>query len=687
MQENVSRYESEMFECRREKNAAVEERDSLLKQVERRNIEVERLQNDIVALERQLQAASRTKCEALAKVHEIESKEVTLDFKEKLMEQDKQILQHQIQSLTEDLNRSVAELQTIRRDHTLTKIQLETQITEKTEELRINRGSVAHLEETAASLQTKAEELTAKLHSQTEEAAKILNHYKKELQSKTKLVDMMREAKQENEQQINEMSACITELKKLLNESAERYGQLETKLKGIDIEHSKDLEEKDLQVRKLMDELEHANDLLKEAQEESLEHAVEQLAPTAAASSRLIKTGMTLTEIYSLYVKSAEELQVVKKENAQLNLRIRSIIEEIEERAPTIRKQNLDNQKLEEANSELSNQLESLIRDRVEAKEEYDTMSMKLGHMEREYKKLKMSQSDLGIQVCYLVKEIEQMRGGFTSDHDQSICSDMSASEVISKKLVTFSNIQELQENNQKLLHVVRDLSAKLEEIEENEAQKSTASFEAKLASYTKKMEEMQHSQDCQTQMMAICMQQRDRYKKLYSDLSKSLSNTQGLSKSFNFDGSMNGGDQMEEDVEAAASSTVSSEVVAVKERRIAELEEKIKEAQEHIKTIKEEYENYRKEKFTNEKMVNEHFDSMRNEIRDLTATNCKLMSTSANNNEQIKLQQKNAQTLKKQIQTLEEKNKFFEKIIVKHEQTEMLIKDEVCFKVFKAFF
>lgn len=683
LQENASRAESEVSEFRRDKRVAEEERDSLAKLADRRSIEVERLQADIVALEAQLQAASRAKCEALAKVHEIESKEVTLDFKEKRLEQEKQITSHQIQTLTEDLNRNISELQTIRRDNTMCKIQLESQLTEKTEELRIIRSSVAHLEDANAALQNKAEELTNKLHSQNEETSKVLNHYKKELHSKSKLMDMMKEAKQENEQQINEMATCITELKRLLNESAEKYGQLETRLKGIDIEHGKDLEEKDIIIQKLKDELVNANDLLKEAQEESLEQAVQQLAPTAAASSRLIKTGTSLTEIYSLYVKAAEEVQTLRKENSQLDLRIRSIIDEVEERAPQIRKQALENQKLEEVNAQLTNQLDTLVREGVDVKAEYDDMVMKLGHMEREYKKLKTSQSDLGLQVCFLLKEIEQMRGGFSSEVDQSISSDMPASEVISKKLVTFSNIQELQENNQKLLHVVRDLSAKLEDIEECEAQKESATFEAKLASMTTRMEELRFELNRKTQMLTISMQQKDRFQKMYSDLSKTLKSSDFNRTSFGFEGasaSLNG-DQISIDGDETVNNpqlVASQELVMVKDRRIVELEERLKDAQEQMKTIREEYNQSRKEQFANEKKLNEQFDSMRSEIRDLTASNCKLMATVEYNQEQLRLQQKNAATYKHQIQTLEEKNRSYEKIIVKHEHTDTLLRDEV---------
>lgn len=52
-----------------------------MKMVERRNFEVERLEDDIKSLKQQLQAAINSKCEALSKYDEIQHKESTIEFK------------------------------------------------------------------------------------------------------------------------------------------------------------------------------------------------------------------------------------------------------------------------------------------------------------------------------------------------------------------------------------------------------------------------------------------------------------------------------------------------------------------------------------------------------------------------------------------------------------------------------
>ena len=115
----------------------------------------------------------------------------------------------------------------------------------------------------------------------------------------------------------------------MLEEAVSEYGELETKHKEKLIQHEQELDEKDKIVEDLRTELKNVNDLLKSAQDESLEQAVERVAPSAAATSRLIKSGMTLTEIYSMYVKTAENLRLQERENAKLQIQLNEILAEI----------------------------------------------------------------------------------------------------------------------------------------------------------------------------------------------------------------------------------------------------------------------------------------------------------------------------------------------------------------------
>lgn len=79
--ESLKRNDTELLEYRKDRHGLADERDSLLKMVERRNFEVERLEEDTKALKQQLQAAINAKCETLSKYDEIQHKESAIAFK------------------------------------------------------------------------------------------------------------------------------------------------------------------------------------------------------------------------------------------------------------------------------------------------------------------------------------------------------------------------------------------------------------------------------------------------------------------------------------------------------------------------------------------------------------------------------------------------------------------------------
>ncbi|XP_050326890.1 nucleoprotein TPR [Bactrocera neohumeralis] len=680
--EKCSNHERELAALRAERNSVAEERDSLLKLIERQKSELDRLQEEIHSYQQQLKNAISSKCEAIARVDEIESQKVALDFKERRMEQERAMLHNQIRTLTDDLNRNISELQSIRRDNTVQGMHLEAKLADKTEELKIAQNQCAQYKETNDRLNQNVQDLSTKILTQNEEANKMMDFYKKELEAKTKLAELYKSNCEDTDIERNELSAAITDLKRMLAEASEQYGEIETKLKATVLQHDQELEERDKIIESQKSELQHANDLLKELQNETTESAISKIAPSAAIASKLIRTDMSLTELYSLYVKSSEELELQKRENARLNLQLKTILQELSENAPVIKKQELEYEKLIETNNILAHQRDELLSKKADMEDLMDNAHSKINHLERENKKLKNSQNDLSRQVCYLLKEVEQLRIGLISDNGPNQSGNLSTTDdVISKKLVTFNSIVELQENNQKLLLLVRDLSTKLEDAETLKQQMDAAAYQEKIENYAKKFQSMQETLNQQNNTVATLVSKCERYKKMYFDLQKNVQKSGSqLELSTADDAEMV--DLNETENKNTTNTSIQSKnrksIDSNAERRIRDLEQQLQEVKEQHKTLKEQYEYYTKEKKNNERIMNEQFDSMRTEVRELTSTNCKLMSSLEYSKEQIKLQQKNISTYKQQITALEDRSKNYENTIIKHEQTVHFLKDEV---------
>lgn len=597
-------------------------------------------------------------------------------LQEKRLEQERVLLQSQIDMLTADLNRNIQELQKCRKESNSRSMTVETRLHEKTEELNIATSQVRHLTEANASLNARIDELSQQLLAHSDEFTKMMEKYQKELQAKTRLADLYKEKSEEVLNEQRDITNVVSELRGTLKEATDEYGNLETKYRQLELQQQQELEKKNEIIQNLEEELKNANELLKAAQQENIDIAVEKLCPAAATTSKLIKSGKSLTEIYSLYVGTTEELARVKKDHEQMKLRFSEVLQEIQEKAPLIQRTQIELEKATEANVELNNQLETLIRERVDTRQQIDELMLKVKSLESQTKELLRDRQDLSRQVCHLLQIIEQARGGHGPQHDDSITSDMSGNEVITKRLVTFGDIQELQTNNVQLLAIVRDLTAKVEEMEELKSHMDQATYEAKIENYTRRLQEMQDNMELQTRMMEKCISQREHYKKLYNELNK-----KGPSKNTSINDSfMDTGD--DENTPSASNTSlnsagINSSIAIEKDKRISDLEKKVKQSEGELKTLKEEYDHYRKEKHQNDEMMNKQFDTLRTELREVSTLNCKLKAQVEHHDGQLKIQQKNVATYKKQIQALEDRNKNYEATIMKHETAMTYLRNE----------
>jgi nucleoprotein TPR len=98
LQSLSNKLETEAAEYRHQRNLAVDERDEQVKMLLRRNAEIERLQTDLTTLTKQFEAAVNAKCEALAQADEVSSMKLRLEYREKRIEQERQLLNNQIES-------------------------------------------------------------------------------------------------------------------------------------------------------------------------------------------------------------------------------------------------------------------------------------------------------------------------------------------------------------------------------------------------------------------------------------------------------------------------------------------------------------------------------------------------------------------------------------------------------------
>lgn len=279
----------------------------------------------------------------------------------------------------------------------------------------------------------------------------------------------------------------------------------------------------------------------------------------------------------------------------------------------------------------------------------------------RENQRLKKELADLGRQVCHLLKEVEQSRNGSSSaSTDQDLSDSISSADIITKRLVTFSDIAELQSNNQRLLALVRELTSKQEEAESYDP----VQLKMEIAKLREQQADSLDQLDKQNKMMSVVINQRDMYKSLYTQAIKGSGESipMELGRSYMNDSS---------------SPKAPEESEEQQDPKLKDLESKIEKYEKEINYLKEENEVFKKEKTANENMLVKHLDAMREEVKEVTRTNIKLVVQVEGNQENFKVLQKNIEIYKNRIAALEQQNKIYSDSIIKHEQTIAYLKDE----------
>ncbi|KAF8967178.1 hypothetical protein BDZ97DRAFT_1917117 [Flammula alnicola] len=200
------------------------------------------------------------------------------------------------------------------------------------------------------------------------------------------------------------------------------------------------------------------------------------LSPTVAMASKSQRSGKTFTEVYADYVRLQEEYAVKSAEYDHMDRTLSSVLAQIEERAPILSQQRIEYERLQVEASQLGSQLSQALADRDAQANLAQEQGQKLGKSTNENNLLQKQLEDLGRQVQTLLREITRRDDPtIPSDEDLEALALEPVTDtqtMISNNLVLFRSIGELQNQNSRLLKIVRDLGEKMES-EEREYRES----------------------------------------------------------------------------------------------------------------------------------------------------------------------------------------------------------------------
>ena len=254
-----------------------------------------------------------------------------------------------------------------------------------------------------------------------------------------------------------------------------------------------------------------------------------------------------------------------------------------------------------------------------------------------------------------MIREVEAARFGRTARHEpeeDDAEQPMDADGAISERLVTFKNVQELQEKNAELLVVIREISSKHESQEAKLVEERTADLKKELDDAKEQLEDLTEARRRQEVLVENIILQRDMYKSMAEagpkEPSTSTLNTPLASST---------------PALGASKKHVSSPGSTQAEVRAAKAEAALEE-------IKKDFDVYREEKCNHEKMLDEALETARTELTEARNKVIKFTANEEWNTERFKIAQDNNASYKKEIAYLEEKSSSLSNIVAKHEQS-----------------
>ncbi|KAF2365896.1 Nucleoprotein TPR/MLP1 [Trinorchestia longiramus] len=625
--------------------------------IETKNRLILELKNQITALEEQVSGAMKAKADAQIQSEEAANLQVQLQHKEKRLSQERSLLRGQVELLQEQLEKRVHEAMVLRNEHSSQLVQLRQDLHTATTECRVLKENQEQLEKTAEDCRKRVSELLEALSDARDNELKLEESFRMELNAQQKLVTIYQTSSEDLKSQCEELERGVLELRSLLKEASEQYGALERAKEQQAKDADTQLQKREELIADLRDELDKVNMLLEANAKKEEQNAMFSLTPAASAASQLMSKGLTLSQLYAEHLTATDKLLKAEEENSRLTSYIDHILQEIEDRAPALKKQREEYQTAVNNVAALQKQLDENNEASRSVREENSELERRCKFLMREQDRLSAQNGDLSRQVTVLLTQVEAARAGLPPPSVDDVGTATTGQEVVSAQLLCFRDVSELQQQNQKLLHTVRTLTDQAEQANTSAKDELIKELQEQLAEAHAELETLQRSRDRIEALVENIGRQRDTYKSLLakqnSDLSAAADNTVNKTP---------GALSAEAAADRAQVRQLKEEVARVS-KELESCKASLTAAQQELKASEKKYQDNLKE---SQRLL----DDMRSTLDKTRSQNVKLLSHAEYNDERIKTLQGNCESYQRQVNALEEKNTTLQSIVSRHEAT-----------------
>ena len=544
----VSRLELQMRELRADKQ-------SLLQIVDQRSVDVAQREKTIEGHLERVAALVSERTETTAKLREAETSVGSVKAQEARLKQEKEILEKHNNWLTEELeSKSRMALEDGKRA-TATALELKQRLHELVLQAKSSEEKASKAEERNRTLENDLEAAQLQLKGLKEEFATQQANFDQELVTAKKLSALYKDGAEGHANRVKELEGILKELNEHNKRSAETHK--EALLKA---EEARDAALKEAGVRK--DQLQAAMDAASQGisplRPMQLSHLTTpasrgatvtpggggDLAGTpggaaarllhlspAAATAAMMKEGMSLTEIYSKYAEAADAWRQERMERKRLQAQVDKIFEELEQKAPAINAQREEYERLLESHARLTAQLEQAAQEHQKVEFQLQSTQGESRRHKKEAEKSSLLVKDLSRQVQTILKELSDLRGnrarlgpiGQVDITPSNLPAEVTtAGDIISERLVEFTDLEGLQRQNVNLLTVARQLAQDSEEAQSGIRSEAEERLSRIKSEYEMRLTEISSQRAQNASILQKTVRERDFYRQYLRDMSSS---------------------------------------------------------------------------------------------------------------------------------------------------------------------
>ncbi|XP_036409824.1 nucleoprotein TPR isoform X2 [Megalops cyprinoides] len=623
------------------------ENRELTRTLEKSSQEAEHFSEELKRLNDKLEETNTAKMELQLKLDELQSSGVSVKYREKRLEQEKELLQKQTAWLNSELKAKTDELISVSREKGKEILELKCSQESKKDEVARLQDQVNNLKKSNESFQKQVEESMKKLKEGKDQQSAMEEKFRNELNAHMKLSNLYKVAATEAEAKNEELNRAVEEFHRLLKEAGEATKAAEGRLTEMVAAKEKTEAELKDKIQSLEKELENAKTLLSDSNRRGVaaltEEELTSMSPTAAAVAQIVKPGMKLTELYNAFVEAQDKLLLERLENKRVNKYLDEIVREVETVAPVLKRQREEYESMQASMTSLSGKLEQAMKEMHRLQKEADEANKRASVVERDNQKFELQLADQSQQIRVLLLEVEEARGSrvLREGEDVSSADISSSSEVASQRLVTFRSVEELQQQNQHLLVALRELKeARTKEETETAASRKTE-LEQSLEAARREVEQLKEQRSHQTQLAESAARQRDMYRIL-------LAQTTGVSLP-GHEGAPGGS--------APRSSLLGTPARTMPPRAAAAGTREAVEARTALRQLQEVFNTYKKEKAENDKILNEQNEKLQEQLSGLRSQNAKLSTQLDFAAKRYAMLQDNMEGYRREIASLRDKS------------------------------